>query len=77
MMPVLPKLLCLCFLPDISPTGRGLTVIDQAKVLCQFLRRFFGERLKSFAVKSITSPSAPQPKQWNRWSTFMLGFLSS
>ena len=21
--------------------------------------------------------SAQQPKQWNRWSTFMLGFLSS
>ena len=38
---VLPKLLCLGFLPDISPAGRGLTVIDQAKVLCQFLRRFF------------------------------------
>ena len=25
---ILPKLLCLGFLPDISPTGRGLTVID-------------------------------------------------
>ena len=40
-LPVLPKLLCLGFLPDIPPAGRGLTVIDQAKVLCQFLRRFF------------------------------------
>ena len=30
----------------------------------------------SCAVKSITSPSAPQPKQWNRLSTFMLGIRS-
>ena len=29
---ILPKLLCLVFLPDISPAGRGLTVIDQAKM---------------------------------------------
>ena len=63
LLPVLPKLLCLGFLPDIPPAGRGLTVLDQAKVLCQFLRRFFWERSKSFAVKSITSPVAPQPKQ--------------
>ena len=43
---ILPKLLCLVFLPDISPAGRGLTVIDQAKVLCQFLRRFFWGEVK-------------------------------
>ena len=50
-LPVLPKLLCLCFLPDISPAGRGLTVIDQAKVLCQFLRRFFWGEVKELCGK--------------------------
>lgn len=39
------------FLPDISPTGRGLTVIDQAKVLCQFLRRFFWGEVKELCGK--------------------------
>lgn len=48
---ILPKLLCLGFLPDISPAGRGLTVIDQAKVLCQFLRRFFGGEVKELCGK--------------------------
>lgn len=48
---ILPKLLCLGFLPDISPAGRGLTVIDQAKVLCQFLRRFFWGEVKEFCGK--------------------------
>ena len=50
-LPVLPKLLCLGFLPDIPPAGRGLTVIDQAKVLCQFLRRFFGREVKELCGK--------------------------
>ena len=50
-LPVLPKLLCLVFLPDISPAGRGLTVIDQAKVLCQFLRRFFWGEVKELCGK--------------------------
>ena len=50
-LPVLPKLLCLGFLPDISPAGRGLTVIDQAKVLCQFLRRFFWGEVKELCGK--------------------------
>ena len=50
-LPILTKLLCLGFLPDISPAGRGLTVIDQAKVLCQFLRRFFlGETSSVFVA---------------------------
>ena len=48
---ILPKLLCLVFLPDISPAGRGLTVIDQAKVLCQFLRRFFWGEVKELCGK--------------------------
>lgn len=48
---ILPKLLCLGFLPDISPAGRGLTVIDQAKVLCQFLRRFFWGEVKELCGK--------------------------
>ena len=48
---ILPKLLCLVFLPDISPAGRGLTVIDQAKVLCQFLRRFFWGEVKELFGK--------------------------
>ena len=39
------------FLPDISPAGRGLTVIDQAKVLCQFLRRFFWGEVKELCGK--------------------------
>ena len=51
-LPVLPKLLCLVFLPDIPPAGRGLTVIDQAKVLCQFLRRFFWGEVKELDRKS-------------------------
>ena len=42
---------CLGFLPDISPAGRGLTVIDQAKVLCQFLRRFFWGEVKELFGK--------------------------
>ena len=50
-LPVLPKLLCLGFLPDIPPAGRGLTVIDQAKVLCQFLRRLFWGEVKEFCGK--------------------------
>ena len=50
-LPVLPKLLCLGFLPDIPPAGRGLTVIDQAKVLCQFLRRFFWGEVKELCGK--------------------------
>lgn len=48
---ILPKLLCLGFLPDISPAGRGLAVIDQAKVLCQFLRRFFWGEVKELCGK--------------------------
>lgn len=48
---ILPKLLYLGFLPDISPAGRGLTVIDQAKVLCQFLRRFFWGEVKELCGK--------------------------
>ena len=51
LLPILPKLLCLGFLPDISPAGRGLTVIDQAKVLCQFLRRFFWGEVKELCGK--------------------------
>ena len=50
-LPVLTKLLCLGFLPDIPPAGRGLTVIDQAKVLCQFLRRFFWGEVKELCGK--------------------------
>ena len=37
MISVLFELLCLGFLPDIAPPGRGLTVISQAKILGQFL----------------------------------------
>ena len=61
-LPVLPKLLCPCFLPDISPTGRGLTVIDQAKVLCQFLCRFFWGEVKELCgkVDHIASSSAAE-----------------
>ena len=50
-LPILTKLLCLGFLPDIPPAGRGLTVIDQAKVLCQFLRRFFWGEVKELCGK--------------------------
>ena len=50
-LPILPKLLCLGFLPDIPPAGRSLTVIDQAKVLCQFLRRFFWGEVKELCGK--------------------------
>ena len=59
---ILPKLLCLVFLPDISPAGRGLTVIDQAKVLCQFLRRFFWGEVKELCgkVDHIASSSAAE-----------------
>ena len=61
-LPVLPKLLCLGFLPDIPPAGRGLTVIDQAKVLCQFLRRFFWGEVKELCSKvdHIASSSAAE-----------------
>ena len=61
-LPVLPKLLCLGFLPDISPTGRGLTVINQAKVLCQFLCRFFWGEVKELCSKvdHIASSSAAE-----------------
>lgn len=48
---IFPKLLCLGFLPDISPAGRGLTIIDQAKVLCQFLCRFFWGEVKELCGK--------------------------
>lgn len=46
-----PETSCLVFFPDISPAGRGLTVIDQAKVLCQFLRRFFWGEVKELCGK--------------------------
>lgn len=39
------------FLPDISPARRSLAVIDQAKVLCQFLRRFFWGEVKELCGK--------------------------
>ena len=61
-LPILTKLLCLGFLPDIPPAGRGLTVIDQAKVLCQFLRRFFWGEVKELCSKvdHIASSSAAE-----------------
>ena len=61
-LPILTKLLCLGFLPDIPPAGRGLTVIDQAKVLCQFLCRFFWGEVKELCgkVDHIASSSAAE-----------------
>ena len=50
-LPVLPKLPCLGFLVNIVPAGRGLTVIDQAKILCQFLCRFFWGEVKELCDK--------------------------
>ena len=39
------------YLLDIPPAGRDLTVIDQDKVLCQFLRRFFWGEVKELCGK--------------------------
>ncbi len=45
MVPVLFELLCLGFLPDIAPPGRGLTVISQAKILGQLLGGLLGGQI--------------------------------
>src|SRR5699024_10531936 len=42
MVPVLLELLCLGFLSDIAPPGRGLAVISQAKILGQLLSGLLG-----------------------------------
>ena len=45
MVPVLLEFLGLRFLPDITPPGRGLTVISQAKILGQLLGGLFGGQI--------------------------------
>ena len=45
MVPVLFELLCLGFLQDIAPPGRGLTVISQAKILGQLLGGLLGGQI--------------------------------
>ena len=41
MVPVLLEFLRLGFLPDITPPGRGLTVVSEAKILGQLLGGLF------------------------------------